>query len=475
MESDTELLAPLSLTNTSDALRAIADVIEAAEAAAKDTPLKPRVPPAQLVAAFDGRFPDEGMSDAYWVALMDQVVQLSPPSTGRAYFNLLFGSRIPAAVASEALVAFLNNTMHTYKAAGVHVLIEALLIARLNEWVGYEGGEGAMVPGGSVSILVAMAVARNRAYPDAVSRGSDGRRYVAYRSADAHYSVDRAAGILGIGRDNVCVIPTDDDGRMDVAALRAAIVRDRADGAVPIMVQATSGTTVRGAFDDLRAISALCEEFGVWMHVDAAYGGATLVSATHRHLMDGSHLADSLTWDCHKLMGVPVVASFYLSRHVGLLEEGFAAAAPYLLQADGNDWNPSVRSMQTGRRNDALKVWATLRYHGLTETAARVDRLFRYVAHARRIVVDDPKLTLFCEPQYVNLCFYVRGKSSARVCNELDRRGLMMCSYGSVGDRHPIRLALVNPDLDYEAIDGFFEAVREVAATLPEEPEDFVP
>jgi glutamate/tyrosine decarboxylase-like PLP-dependent enzyme len=460
---------------TAEALRAVADLIEAAEIAAQQTPLAPRVPPAQLAAEFDSRFPDEGMSDADWLALMERVVELSPPSTGPAYFNLLFGSRIPAAVASEALVAFLNNTMHTYKAAGVHVLIEALLIARLNRWVGYEGGEGVMVPGGSVSILVAMTIARNKACPEAIDRGSDGRRYVVYRSADAHYSVDRAAGILGIGRDNVCAVPTDDDGRMDPGALRAAIERTLADGAVPIMVQATSGTTVRGAFDDLRAISALCVEFGLWMHIDAAYGGATLVSATHRHLMDGSHLADSVTWDCHKLMGVPVVASFYLSRHVGLLEQGFAAAAPYLLQADGNDWNPSVRSMQTGRRNDALKVWATLRYHGLTETAARIDRLFRQAAYARQIVVDDPQMTLFCEPEYVNLCFYVGGKSSARLCSELDRRGLMMCSHGSVGERRPIRLALVNPDLELDALDGFFEAVREVAAMLPDEPEDFVP
>lgn len=470
MESD----AP-NLTNTADALRAVADLIESAERAADATPLKPRVPPAELVAKFDGRFPDEGLSDAEWIALMDEVVKLSPASTGPAYFNLLFGSRIPAAVASEALVAFLNNTMHTYKAAGVHVHIESLLIKRLNEWVGFEGGEGVMVPGGSVSILVAMAIARNKACPQALRQGSDGRTYVVYRSADAHYSVDRAAGILGLGRDNVRAIATKADGRMDVSVLRTSMERDVAAGAVPIMVQATSGTTVRGAFDELRAISALCEEFGAWMHVDAAYGGATLVSETHRHLMDGAHLADSLTWDCHKLMGVPVVASFYLSRHVGLLEEGFAAAAPYLLQADGNEWNPSVRSMQTGRRNDALKVWATLRYHGLAETAARVDKLFEMNAHARQIVVADPNMELFCEPQYVNLCFYVKGKSSARVCTELDRRGLMMCSYGSVGEHKPIRLALVNPDLHNEDVDGFFAAVREVAATLPEEAEDFVP
>lgn len=471
MDSDT---TP-NLTNTADALRAVADLIEAAENDALTTPLKPRIAPAELAAEFDGRFPDEGLNDTDWLALMDRVVKLSPASTGPACFNLLFGSRIPAAVASEALVAFLNNTMHTYKAAGVHVLIESLLIKRLNEWVGFEGGEGVMVPGGSVSILVAMAIARNKACPQALSQGSDGRTYVVYRSADAHYSVDRAAGILGLGRDNVRAIATREDGRMDMDVLRAAMERDVAAGAVPIMVQATSGTTVRGAFDDLRGVSALCVEFGAWMHVDAAYGGATLVSEKHRHLMDGAHLADSLTWDCHKLMGVPVVASFYLSRHVGLLEEGFAAAAPYLLQADGNEWNPSVRSMQTGRRNDALKVWATLRYHGLTETAARVDKLFEMVAHARQIVLDDPDMELFCEPQYVNLCFYVKGKSSARVCTELDRRGLMMCSYGSVGDRKPIRLALVNPDLGLEDVEGFFAAVREVATGLADEAGDFIP
>jgi glutamate/tyrosine decarboxylase-like PLP-dependent enzyme len=461
--------------STADALRAVADLVEASEADARITPLRPRVSPQQLAADFDGSFPDKGMADGEWLALLEQVIRLSPPSTGPAYFNLLFASRIPAAIAAEALVGFLNNTMHTYKAAGVHILIEKLLIGRLNRWAGFDAGEGLMVPGGSVSILVAMALARNRACPGAADQGTDGRRYVVYRSADGHYSVDRGAGILGIGRDNVRAVPTDSNGRMDVQALREMIEADQAIGAVPTLVQATSGTTVRGAFDDLNAISEVCTKHGIWMHIDAAYGGATLVSQAHRHLMTGSHRADSLTWDCHKLMGVPVVASFFLTRHRGLLREGFAAAAPYLLQADGEDWNPSVRSMQTGRRNDALKVWATLRYHGISETAARIDRLFTLTAHARQIVVDDPQMQLFCEPEYINLCFYVRGKSSARLCTELDRRGLMMCSYGSIGEHRPIRLVLVNPDMPMDAVDGFFEALGQVAATLPNEPQDFVP
>lgn len=143
-------------------------------------------------------------------------------------------------------------------------------------------------------------------------------RLVLFTSEDAHYSVKKLAAFLGIGYDNVYLIKVDSRGKMVVTDLEAQIVRAINEGAVPLMVSATAGTTVLGAFDPLKKIAEVCRKHGLWFHVDAAWGGGALVSRTYRGLLDGIQLADSITWNPHKLLAAPQQCSTLLLRHEGL-------------------------------------------------------------------------------------------------------------------------------------------------------------
>lgn len=149
-------------------------------------------------------------------------------------------------------------------------------------------------------------------------------RLVVFTSEDAHYSVKKLAAFLGIGYDNVYLVKVDSRGKMMITDLEAQIARAVEEGAVPLMVSATAGTTVMGAFDPLKKIAEVCRKHALWFHVDAAWGGGALVSRTYRGLLDGIQLADSVTWNPHKLLAAPQQCSTLLLRHEGLSSFYFA-------------------------------------------------------------------------------------------------------------------------------------------------------
>merc|ERR1711991_850235 len=144
-------------------------------------------------------------------------------------------------------------------------------------------------------------------------------------------------GMAGIGRDSMKYIESDERGRMSVPALRAAIESDIADGAKPLFINATAGTTVCGAFDPIEAIADLADEFGIWLHVDGAWGGTVMLNEQRKHFMKGVERAKSITWDAHKLMGVPLICSMVLIHRKNALHEHFDEAATYLFQGSQDD------------------------------------------------------------------------------------------------------------------------------------------
>ncbi len=348
---------------------------------------------------------------------------------------------------------------------GPHALIERELVRHMTAKLGWKSGDGTFTPGGSMSNLVAMIVARNQALPEARDRGVGGTTMTIYTSADAHYSIKKAAGFAGIGRENVREVAVDATGRMDVALLRAAIAEDRAAGRLPVMVNATAATTVLGAFDPLAEIGRVAREEGLWFHVDGALGASIVLSERHRHLLAGIEAADSVTWNAHKLLGVPLICSALLVRDEGVLNENFSQAATYLFQSDGDDVNLGTKTMQCGRRNDAFKLWAAWNYHGDVGYGAKIDQLFALAAHARDLVVSDPNLRLTREPQSVTVCFEVEGQDSAMICESLLHQERAVVGYAVVDGRRVIRLACVNAGLDFADIDAFFDEVREVSSS----------
>lgn len=412
--------------------------------------------------------PEIGVGETEAIERLRRVVMATPTTSGPRFFNQLFAGRERVATIAEALTAVLNLSMYTYKVAGPQVLIEREVLERMLALASMAGGDAMFTPGGSMSNLAAMIVGRNEMAPDARERGFDGKGRTIYTSEESHYSIRKNAAMLGVGGENVRTIVADAQGRMLPDALADAIRSDRDSGMTPLLIIATSGTTVMGAFDPIEPIAEVAEREGLWLHVDGAFGGSALLHAESRELLAGLGRADSFTWDAHKMMGVPLTCSVAMTRKPGLFRKHFDESASYLFQQEfGADhaWlNPGTRSLQCGRRNDALKLWAQWQSLGDDGFSDRVERQLHLAQRAAGIIRNNDRLRLSFEPEWVNVCFDVEDRSTEAICERLNSLGRLKIGHGVVHGRRVIRLVTIDPSIRDSDIDHLFEEILDVAS-----------
>lgn len=423
--------------------------------------------PARLASRLDLGLGADPLATPEVMARLRAVLEATPSSASWRFVNQLFGGRLPAAMAAQMLTAVSNVSMYTFKAAGAQILVERELLRHMARHAGIADAEGCFTPGGSIANLVALLLARNVAVPESRDVGLGGTRLAVYTSAEGHYSIPKNAGILGLGRDSVRRVPTDEAGRMEVAALARMLEEDRALGVRPALINATAGTTVRGAFDPIRALAALAREYGAWLHVDGALGGSVVLCPARRELIDGVELADTFAWNPHKMMGVPLQCSVLLVARRGELTRSLDETAEYLFQSHEDDVNPGHRSIQCGRRNDALELWAAWLRLGDRGWDERIQRQFALARLAAAKIAADPALELIEPPPSINVCFAVRGRDSAALCDWLDREGRLKIGYGTVAGRRVLRLVCVNPDLEASDLDAILGEIRAAASAVP--------
>lgn len=398
--------------------------------------------------------------------LLKEITLLTPRTNSKAFFNQLFAGRSAPSLSAELLVAVLNTTMHTYKVAGIQVLIEKEITHQFLKKVGYPNGEGTMNPGGSLSNMVSMIIARNEKDESILKEGYGNNKMIIYTSVESHYSVIKNASMLGLGRNNVRKIDSDSVGCMNATHLEAEIKQDLSQGNIPFYINATAGTTVFGAFDPFEKISSIAQKYNLWFHIDGALGGAALMSDQHRHLLKGSEYSDSFTWNAHKMMNVPILASFLLVKKKGLLRKHLSEKADYLFQGEEEDLDLGNSSIQCGRRVDAFKVWAAWKYYGVSGIKNRIDHLFELAKYAATCIKKEPLFKLFREPVSVTVCFTVEGVATEKICEQLHKEGLIMVGYSKNKETTFVRMACINADIQKEDIDYFFEQVKIVVKQL---------
>ncbi|MBD8607459.1 aspartate aminotransferase family protein [Aeromicrobium sp. CFBP 8757] len=309
---------------------------------------------------------------------------------------------VPALVA-EVLVSSVNSSLDTWDQSGGGTQIERRLVRWTSDRIGLgPDADGVFTSGGTQSNLQALLVARGQAY-----LAGDASRLRVFASRDSHFSVQKSANVLGLGPDAVVTIPTDRRRRMDAVALDRAVWDARAAGLVPMAVVATAGTTDYGSIDPLVDVADVCAQHGVWMHVDAAYGGGLLVSTRRRHLLDGIERADSVTVDFHKTFFQPVSSSAVLFRHGDALRH-VTYHADYLNPRSSAQPNQVDKSLQTTRRFDALKLWMTLRAMGADAIGDYVDAVVDLAAAGHGLMLDDPDLEVVTAPTLSTLVFRFR-------------------------------------------------------------------
>lgn len=424
------------------------------------------LPPKELAEKLDVEVGKEVGDWNHLFSELKQILDYTPRTGSPVFFNQLFAGKNIASMVGELVSVATNTSMYTYKVAGAQIFVEKAVINKMLSLAGMKGGEGTFVPGGSLSNMTASLAAINRINPDHREKGMGGKTYTAYATDECHYSLKKNMGIVGLGRENLRKVRSDEDGKMDAKELRRMVEEDISEGKTPFMVIATSGTTVRGAFDPIDEIAEVTREYGLWLHIDAAFGGTLLIDDKYAENFKGIEHADSLTWDPHKLMGTPLITSAILFRKKGTLKSVFCEDADYLFQTEADEYNPGNQSLQCGRRNDSLKLWTTWRYYGDKGLKERLEKQMSLAKHAADLARQSEDINLVFEPTCVNVCFNYEDVAPEDICNELDRRGIAKIGYGTSGNQKFIRLVTANPDLEFSDIDKLMENIRQMGKSV---------
>jgi L-2,4-diaminobutyrate decarboxylase len=298
---------------------------------------------------------------------------------------------VPIAGLFDAIGSVTNQPMAIYEMGPWATAVEQAMIDKLAGYLGWQGTDfaGVVTHGASLANLTALLVARNVALGDSweaglaevFSRGARPARGMPKLvvQSDAHYCIARAAGILGIGTSNMIKAALDERRRMDPAKLDATLAGLRAAGNPIVAVVACACATPIGAFDPLEPIADICAKYGVWLHVDAAHGGAALLSARHRHLVAGLERADSLTWDAHKMLFVPALCAFLFYKNKRHSYEAFRQNAPYLFDPSAPglaEFDSGLRTVECTKRAAAFGLWGVWSLFGPQLFADMVDVTF---------------------------------------------------------------------------------------------------
>jgi len=340
---------------------------------------------------------DRPISIAQLTSAMNAILDNSVRSSHPMFMNQLYAGVDPIALAGEWASSALNSNVHTFEVAPILTEIERSMLAKMAKlWLGENSDgsapehDGLFVPGGSIANLYSMILARERACPDAKRTGMP-QGYVAFCSEQSHYSYKKCAHMIGLGMDNMIKVECGKDGALLPSALEEAISAAKAAGKTPFYVGATAGTTVLGAFDPFNALADVCAKDNIWLHVDGAWGGAAIVSKTYKHLMAGVERADSFCWNPHKMLGIPLQCSIVLSKKPGSFMAANSFKADYLFQPDKNNAEADLgdRTIQCGRKSDALKLWLAWKYRGDEGWEQLVDHCFGLAKFVENEVSSD--------------------------------------------------------------------------------------
>lgn len=439
----------------------------------------------------------EELRDEVIAAIARHSVQLRSPATA-AHLHCL---PLRASIVAEVLIALLNQSMDSFDQSGIATLVETELIHDLHaRCFGPDavpnlpagdfsnGVAGVFTSGGTQSNLMGLLLAREHAVQrhfgcSALQSGlpPEARGLRVLCQEHAHFSAAQAAGLLGLGRDALVPLPVDGNGGVDLIAARAAIAELRAAGETPFCFFATAGTTDRGAVDDLTGVAELCAEHGLWMHVDAAYGGGLLFSQ-RAQMLAGIERADSTTIDFHKLFFQPIACGAFLVRDPASFH-CMRQHADYLNREDDVFPNLVDCSLATTRRFDALKLLLSFQALGPENYAQAVETLFARTQRARDWIAEREGFELVVEPPFTTVLFRVfdvtgasdpnQAESQARTdaLNSRVRNRLLGTGAAIIGEtrwngRPVLKLTLMNPLVSDTELTTLLETIERCVREL---------
>uniref|UniRef100_A0A3Q2P515 Glutamate decarboxylase like 1 n=1 Tax=Fundulus heteroclitus TaxID=8078 RepID=A0A3Q2P515_FUNHE len=433
------------------------------EAVKKATDVRQKVcewrSPEELKELLDLELRDGGESEAQILERCRDAIRYSVKTTHPHFFNQLYAGLEPYSMVASFITDALKPSLYTYEVSPVFTLMEDAVLRKMVQIVGWEEGDGIFNAGGSMSNMYAMNLARYRDFPEIKELGnSAAARLVVFTSQECHYSISKAAALMGIGTKNVFVVPSDKRGKMIPSALEEQIKSAKSEGAVPFIVNATAGTTVLGAFDPIDEIADICEKYKLWLHVDSVMS----------HLFS-SHRANSVAWNPHKMLMACLQCSVFLIRDkTRLLQRCHSARASYLFQQDkfyDLSYDTGDKSVQCSRKPDAFKFWLMWKALGTRELEQRVDRALAIARSVWGNISDFAWLKPLSNFYFILLPLYLQV---APVIKErMMKKGSMMVGYQPHGGKaNFFRMVVISPQVSRQDMDFVLDEIHSLGMDL---------
>jgi aromatic-L-amino-acid decarboxylase len=420
---------------------------------------------------FHAPCPETGLADEALRAFSD-VVQYSRAQNGR-FFGYVLGSGETAGAATDLLCSVLNQNVTAWRSSPAAVTLEKTVVSWLARIVSCRDFRGVLCGGGSAANLMGLAIARETRVTANEGGIPSGPGLAVYASTEVHMSIPKAIALLGIGRDNLRLIPVDNSFRMIPSQLEQAMQRDTERGVVAMAVVGSAGTVNTGAIDPLAEIAAIAAQFGAWFHIDGAYGALGALGAPHK--FPGIDRADSISLDPHKWLYQSIDCGCLLYRDANAARRAFSYSGDYV-RTHNNDPIESFaffdESIELSRRFRALKLWFSLRYHGLAAFRKAIENDLQHAQRLGSLIEETPNLQLMAPIELSAVCFrYVSGAHTENHLNDLNfeilrrivERGNVYLSNATLQSRFCLRACIVNHRTTDSDIDRVVTEVLAVA------------
>jgi glutamate decarboxylase len=444
--------------------------------------------PAEVQAKLKLELPQTGQGLEGITSIVERILDTSVNTWGQGFLSKLYAGPTSVGAISELILGVINSNVHVFKVSPALTVLEKATGKALASMFGFNGPRagGMSQPGGSASNLTALVIARNSLFPDTKEHGCGSKKLVLFTAAHGHYSFEKAAQISGLGSAAARSVPVDESGCMIVAELEKEIKKARAEGCTPFFVNATAGTTVLGSYDPFTEIAAVCKREGLWFHVDGSWGAGVVFSRRQKHKLRGSELADSISFNPHKMLNVPVTCSFLLAKDLKQFWKSNTLPASYLFHTDDEAannpdedapfelWDMADMSLQCGRKGDALKMALAWVYYGTEGFERRVDHAFAIAEYFAQAVDKHPDLDLISTnpPPCLQVCFYYKKADTAeentRVTSSLAKK-LQYHNFHvdfAAGDQGSLMRAVVSLQTERHTIDHLVKLIEEIGVEL---------
>jgi glutamate/tyrosine decarboxylase-like PLP-dependent enzyme len=438
---------PLHLTD--EQFRALAgrvvDVASRYLAEVDRRPIRPQTTGEQSTELFGGPAPRTGLG----MAALDElelIAEHSRRGNGR-FFGYVFGSGEPVGALADLYASVINQNISAWRSGPATATIERTVVAWIADALGCGGFGGTMTSGGSLANLMGLAMAREAKAPANADGASP---CLIYASTETHLSVNQAAAMLGLGRAGLRSMPVDDRFRIRPEAVRAAIEEDLRQGTAADRRGRQRRHDRHGAVDPIAELAAIAREHGLWLHVDGAYGGPAALAVPER--FEGLDQADSISLDAHKWLFQPLDCSLLLYRDPAAARRAFSFSADYVrpLSEDPVEGHAFFdETLETSRRARALKLWLSLRFHGLDAFRAAIAENMRQARLLADLIEAEPTLELCAPVELSAVCFRWMGAGAddsvnAEILTEVNRRGRVYLSNATLNGAFVLRACVTN-------------------------------